>query len=44
MFLQDSFKKEENLSTYNSDSDDQILVKSPSPEKKEIVIDLIDSD
>jgi len=46
MFLQDSFKKEENLSIYNSDSDDQILVKSPSPERKEtdLVIDLVDSD
>ncbi|XP_077254858.1 exosome complex component Rrp45 isoform X4 [Temnothorax americanus] len=45
----DSLKKEENRDDYDwthdwtSDSDDQVLVKSPSPEKKEIpVIDLID--
>lgn len=44
MLLQESIKKEENLNiTYDSDWD-EILVKSPSPERKEIVIDLVDSD
>jgi len=44
MFLQNSIKKEE-VSTFNSDSDDEILDKSLSSERKEIdLVDLIDSD
>ncbi|KYQ49815.1 Exosome complex exonuclease RRP45 [Trachymyrmex zeteki] len=43
--LNNSIKKEEIFSIFNSDSDDEILVKSPSPERKEIdLVDLIDSD
>lgn len=43
MFVQETFKKEDLDSTYDSDSDDQILIKTPSPERKEIV-NLVDSD
>lgn len=44
MFLQDSIEKDENLSVYDSDSDDQVLIKSPSPERKEIDVIDLDSD
>lgn len=46
MFLQESIKKEENPNMYDSDSDDQVVIKSPSPESPERkeVIDLATSD